>query len=454
MSRSDEPYCLVLGGGGAKGIFHVGVWQALREMKIPVNAFIGNSIGAIVAGYLAQDDEVHMEELASRIGIDYVLNVPEQLVENGELKLQKGSFHHLGEVSRNAWSHRGLDTSPLWDRLHHDIDEERIRSSGNDLGVVTFNVSEMKPREVFIEEMEDGTIADYLLASSAVPGFQTPKIKGERFIDGGVYDNLPYTMARKRGYRRLIVVDVSGIGIKRRPDIVNTETIYIKNSVNMGGILDFDRTFLDRYHRLGYLDTLRTFGRLHGRHYYIDPDPELEGRFRDFLSGPVGTGYLKKTLEAASVYSTTTHLWSLRALLPSSMELDRRLLLVVMECAALIVGVEVVRRYTYDELIDAIDERRRAIDRRVRWVLRTTGSGESKRRINWLRAIIRRTVRMKRYGRPPYYYHRIVTQLFTRRPSRMLGGAIAAFAREMPAGLFLLDVMEPFRAAAGPREKR
>jgi hypothetical protein len=42
-------------------------------------------------------------------------------------------------------------------------------------------------------------------------------------------------------------VDISGAGINRKPDIVGTRTVYIKNSINMGGLLDFDREFMDDY---------------------------------------------------------------------------------------------------------------------------------------------------------------------------------------------------------------
>ena len=450
MSRSDEAYCLVLGGGGAKGIFHVGAWQALREMDVPVNAFIGNSIGAIIAGYLAQGSETEMEEIASRIGIDYILKVPSELVQNGEFKVTRASLRHLRKLTRDAWSHKGLSTEPLRERLMNDIDEKRLRSSGNDLGVVTFNVSEMHPREVFIEEMEPGTVADYLLASSAVPGFQMPKIGGERYLDGGVYDNIPYAMARRRGYRRLIVVDISGIGVTRRPTIVGTETIYIKNSINMGGILDFDKAFLDRFRLLGYLDTLRTFGRLDGRSYFVEPNAEAERRFLDLITGEQAASALAETMASVRNEEDIQPPWSLRLLLPQPMRHERRLLLSVMECAALILGVERIARYTYHDLLEQIAGRKSAIDRRVAWVMRSTGGGESKRRLRWIRAIVRRSVRMKRYGRPPYYYNQIFSHfgrssVGPKRPPRLLRRAIAALSHEMPAGLLLLEMLPQVR---------
>ena len=41
MDHLDSGYCLVLSGGGAKGVYHIGVWRALKELGIGVDAFVG-----------------------------------------------------------------------------------------------------------------------------------------------------------------------------------------------------------------------------------------------------------------------------------------------------------------------------------------------------------------------------------------------------------------------------
>ena len=46
---------LVLGGGGSRGAYEIGVWQALRELGIPVNMVTGTSVGAINGAMIAQD---------------------------------------------------------------------------------------------------------------------------------------------------------------------------------------------------------------------------------------------------------------------------------------------------------------------------------------------------------------------------------------------------------------
>ncbi len=140
--------------------------------------------------------------------------------------------------------------------------------------------------------MERGTIVEYLLASSALPGFVAPIIKGKKYVDGGVYDNVPYAMARQRGYKRIIAVDITGAGVTRRPDVRGAETVYIRNSVHLGGMLDFGRQKLNEIKQLGYLDTLRAFGRLEGYRYFIESNDKMEQAFFTLLDNDEGRGLL------------------------------------------------------------------------------------------------------------------------------------------------------------------
>lgn len=49
-------YGLVLGGGGAKGSYEIGVWKALKELEIPLIAVTGTSVGALNGAMIVQDD--------------------------------------------------------------------------------------------------------------------------------------------------------------------------------------------------------------------------------------------------------------------------------------------------------------------------------------------------------------------------------------------------------------
>ena len=49
MNMESESCCLVLSGGGTKGVYHIGVWRSLKELGILISSFVGASIGAIIA---------------------------------------------------------------------------------------------------------------------------------------------------------------------------------------------------------------------------------------------------------------------------------------------------------------------------------------------------------------------------------------------------------------------
>ncbi len=427
MRLSERPYCLVLSGGGAKGVYHIGVWKALRELGVQVDAFVGNSIGAIIAAFLAQGADDELAEIGRTITIDTIVNLPEGFKKDGELKLDFSRMPRLGALYRELVDKKGVDTSPLRNVLTDKLDERRIRRSGNDLGVVTVNVSDLQPREVFLEEMEEGHLVDYLMASSAVPGFAPPEIGGKRYVDGGLWDNIPYAMARRRGYRRIIVVDISGSGFNRRPDIAGSETVYIKNSIEMGGLLDFDRDFLDAYTELGYLDSMRAFGRLKGYSYYIEPDEGAERRFRRLLEREAPAGI---------------------PAFPEAMRYDRDLYLKYLECAAAILGVDRIRPYTYESLAAAVAERRLAEDSRLRAAgeaAAAEGAAEAAERKRGLEALIRDSLKRRIFDECPYYVLLLIRSNFAGRVRSVLEKALHAFYPALEAGMAYLELEERLR---------
>lgn len=409
MSTGSQGYCLVLGGGGAKGVYHIGVWRALRELGIQVDAFIGASIGAIIAAFLAQGSGEVLEQIGRTITVDNVLDLPREFTEHGAVKLDFGSLLSIPELFRSTLGNRGLDTEPFRQFLASRLDEQAIRQAGKDFGIVTVNVSDLKPREVFIEDMERGAVIDYLMASSAFPGFKQPRIDSKSYVDGGVYDNIPYAMARKRGYRHIIVSDISGVGRTRRPQIEGSVTVYIKNSIDMGGILNFDREFLESFMLLGYLDTLRAFGRLIGYTYFVEPDSSAEA---DYAS------------------QTPIDLPEL----PARMRYDRRKLLVALECAASILGVERIRAYTYAQLVAAVAERRLTVDKKIAEAL----SGARGRPATLARAL-RAAVMKRRFDECPYYYYRLIGGIFSNSAGAMLEGALVSLTPELPVGAAWLE---------------
>lgn len=412
MDHLDSGYCLVLSGGGAKGVYHIGVWRALKELGIGVDAFIGASIGAIIAGLLSQGSDEALEEIGRTITIDSILALPPELTEDGELKLDRESIGAAKELFSSLVRNKGLDTSPLRELLGSKLDESAVRKSGKDLGIVTINLSDLEPREVFIDEMPEGSLADYLMASAAFPGFEQPVIGGKKYVDGGMHDNIPYAMARKRGYRRIIVSDISGAGRNRKPEIEGSMTVYIRNSIAMGGTLDFSRRFLDDFTTLGYLDTMRCFGRFSGYSYFVEsPGGRGDRAERDFSGTELGR---KRPLPT----------------FPEEMRYDKRLLLRYLECAATVLEVERVKAYTYESLAAAVKARRDEEEARISSLL---ASGQSV-----ITAMLREALDRKLLDGCPYLYARLVEECVPGAAGAIFRKFFLDFYPALPAGLAYL----------------
>jgi NTE family protein len=411
-------------------MYHIGVWRALRELQVPVNAFIGNSIGAIISAFLAQGLYEELEHLGDTISIETIMDIPDELVKEGSLRIDRSRLAAAGQFTKEIVGHRGIDTSPMRDLLNEKIDEEKIRNSDVDLAVVTFNLSDMKPREVFIEDMEKGQLVDYVLASSAFPGFDQPVIGGKRHIDGGVSNNIPFDLATSRGYRNIIVVDLAGIGVNRRINTRGTNTVYIKISVDIGGAFDFDRKTLDRLRTLGYLDTLKAFGRILGDEYFLDPNDEWEQRFISYLQTRLGPEYRGK-IDRMNV-------------LPDTLRHERRLLYPLLDATASALRLERIQRYSYAELCDAIIKTRLQIDRRIEAI-----SSDKERRL--FARTARRFIRGRRtkteLPRSPYYYSRLLARSGKQVPGPVTNRTLQTIYPELAGAEFLLPLIEELAAA-------
>lgn len=260
---------LVLGGGGAKGAYEVGAIAALDELGIKAGSVFGTSVGALHAAMYAQgsmdaaaalwdnirlSDVVSEESLAIADDAENIFDHPEKLLEF---------------ITRYAQK-KGVDVSPLMDILHKLIDEDKIRRSGVHLGIVTTRFPSLAMVEKRLEEMETGSLIDWLMASaSCFPIFPMKQVGGDRYIDGGFCDNTPVEMAVRSGARDIVAIDIgkhrSHTQYDRRPNIT-----YIRTSQPLGGLLTLDSALSARNRILGYNDVMRAFDRMRGVSYSFD----------------------------------------------------------------------------------------------------------------------------------------------------------------------------------------
>lgn len=266
-----KKYGLVLAGGGAKGAYQLGAWKAMRELGIEFSAVAGVSIGSINGVFIASDCFDEAVEFWQNASIDKGVSITQELKDPEKLFSLKNFPVLFKEVIRNG----GIDASPTEEFLREYIDEEKARKSKTDFGMITFLLSEFTPLEIFIKDIPEGQLVDYLLASSKVPGVSKIGPEDERYLDGGIYDNAPIGMLRKNGYNRIIVVDISvRKGFGHRGDFSGAEMIYIRpyDVEKLGAAFDFSEEMFDRRLKMGYLDTRKAFGYLSGRRFYFEKD--------------------------------------------------------------------------------------------------------------------------------------------------------------------------------------
>ena len=244
---------LVLGGGGAKGSYQVGVIKALKELKINYDIIVGCSVGSINGAVLTQGDYPLLKKMWQTLSTDKILDLPEETDE----------FNIKGIIEG-----KGYGYSNLKNLLAQYINENKLRNSQIDFGLVTVKHPDMTPLYIFKNDMEDGRIIDYVLGSSAFfPAMKPHKIGDNFFIDGGFSDNLPINMAINKGANKVIAVDLKAVGIIKKPENKNIKITRISSYWDLGPILQFDPKQAKRNIKLGYLDTLKAFSKTDGFKY-------------------------------------------------------------------------------------------------------------------------------------------------------------------------------------------
>ncbi|MTI71551.1 MAG: patatin-like phospholipase family protein [Firmicutes bacterium] len=265
-------YGLVLEGGGAKGAYQIGAYRALSEMGIKIKGVSGTSIGALNGAMIVQGDLNKAYDLWYNITPSKVFNIEdEQLKELINLEIKKESLSYWANKIKALLTNKGVDTGRIKKIIKDNIDEEKIRNSNMDFGIVTVSISDKKPLELFKEDIPKGKMVNYLMASASFPLFKREKIDEKVFLDGGFYDNVPISMLLSKGYKDIIVIRSFGLGRTRKVETSNLNIKYIEPKEDLGRILDFSKVNARKNLKLGYFDTLKTFKKLKGKYYYLKP---------------------------------------------------------------------------------------------------------------------------------------------------------------------------------------
>lgn len=262
---------VALSGGGTKGSYEVGVWRALKEQGIDYQIVTGTSIGSINGVFMASGEYERAFELWDTIKMENMMEDGINLTETIEGMLEQKDA--IRPFLKKYVKNKGADISPFNEFIEKMVDEEALRNSEIDFGLVTTQFPSLKGIEMRKADMGKGMLKDYLLASSAIfPLFPMHKIGEDTYVDGCYYDNLPIDFAIKMGAEEVIAVDLrtnpAHPNYKKRPYVT-----YIKPTRSLGTMMNFDHELLMDNMQMGYQDAKKVFGTYSGFLYtFINTD--------------------------------------------------------------------------------------------------------------------------------------------------------------------------------------
>lgn len=265
---------LCLEGGGARGAYQAGVVTTLYEYGYRFNAVTGTSIGALNAVMVAQDRFSEAYKLWETMEFSNVFDFDSKTAEGiAKGDFSNGNMRKLLSAIKKAVQNKGLDTSRIKGLLQNFVDEDILRDSPIEFGIMTVSLNELKPFPLYKEDMPEGTVASYIMASANFPGFEKIQIGENTFVDGGAYDNLPLNMLTDKGYTDIIAVEtMSNMPKKPIKKGVRAEVLYIKPSEKPGRMLEFNNDSVKRSIEIGRYDALRMLHGYIGEKYYIALD--------------------------------------------------------------------------------------------------------------------------------------------------------------------------------------
>ncbi len=204
---TEEKIGLVLEGGGVKGAYQAGVLCAIDRAGGKFAGAAGTSIGAINAALYAQGGAELVIKMWSEVRLCTVFDLDaDVLVKLKNRSIDREAIKYLGKklvTLRKTLKNSYEKTQKFF---ASKVREEDMRASGITLGLVAYCLSDRQANELLMDEVPEGRLVDFLVASATFPLFPPKEIDGKKYIDGGVYDNMPIDLLPRDGFNKQLVI--------------------------------------------------------------------------------------------------------------------------------------------------------------------------------------------------------------------------------------------------------
>lgn len=203
---------LALGGGGARGLAHIGVLKVFEKNNISISQISGTSIGSVIGGlysvfksskqvedfmYSFVENEAFTDLNLDAFDPDPNENISywKQLIKNAQRKI---SLYR-------SWRYHSMITKEQVDAIFKDFPTQKIEDIEIDFAAVATDL--ISGRETVLC---NGNLKEAVIASSSIPGVFPPvDMMGTTMCDGGVSDLVPVYVSRGRGAQLVVAVDVT-----------------------------------------------------------------------------------------------------------------------------------------------------------------------------------------------------------------------------------------------------
>ena len=282
--RKHRPtVALVLSGGGAKGVAHIGVMKRIEELEIPVDMVLGTSMGGLVGalyalGYTTEEMDTLVRNIdwgwafSDRLSRDYISYTDQKYkekymisipfyYESDYYKMKLQDEHRFDDMKRHEILHIGADNVEGQDLLKNNLLGSLPsgyiygQNVSNLISSLTIGYQDSTsfhdlpvPFACIAADMvsgkakiwHSGKINDAMRSTMSIPGIFAPvRLEGMVLVDGGLRDNYPTALAREMGADIIIGVDLSNA--QRSYVQINNIGDIIGQGINMLGMDAFER---------------------------------------------------------------------------------------------------------------------------------------------------------------------------------------------------------------------
>ena len=251
---------LALGGGGARGLAHIGVLKMLEELRVPVDYIAGTSSGAIIGGMYAAG--LSPEQIELRISsIDWDDMLSDRLARRDlSYRRKQNDRNYLFPVELGMRGFRPIFPRGLiaGQKVGFFLRSATLRAAG----ITDFDRLAIPFRAVATDietgapvVLSSGDLAEAMQASMALPGIFSPmEVGGRLLVDGGMSSNVPVDVVRAMGADIIIAVNISAPLLNRK---------------QLESIVDISDQTLSM---LSLKSNQQQLGRLSGKDILITPD--------------------------------------------------------------------------------------------------------------------------------------------------------------------------------------